>query len=133
MPALKKKNIQSLIHENQKIKNQINAIQKDLISPQEMIDAVKQILLESNNIKIISFSHLDTVPIGDEAAELYRQVFNVSIEGDVDEVLGFFNKIQKFKKPFFIESVEYRMTKGPSAEVNIRMYSLSDTKQVLKF
>lgn len=133
LPNLKEKEIGELERQIKEIKDKIEVIQKDLINPKDMIEALRQILNQENVVEIVSLKHLSSNALGTEDGSLYQHKFELIFKSDYTKALGFFEKLKAFEKPFFLDSVSYEVATFPEALIRVQFYSLSEENTLLAF
>lgn len=133
LPRTREREIAVLEHQIKEVKDKIAVIQKDLINPKDMIDALRQILNQENAVEIIALKHLHSNALGTEEGSLYQHQFELTFKSDYVKALSFFEKLKSFEKPFFLDAVSYEVITFPEALITVKFYSLSEENKLLAF
>lgn len=133
---------------------QLQSIYTQLVSPSEMVKAMKDILEGDSGLKLLQLSNTGTFPLTPAAdavnanknndgkenkklampeatKNLYRHNFTMVFSGNYVETLNYFKKIEKLPWKFYWDSVDYQVTKYPEAQITIKLHTVSASQEVM--
>jgi MSHA biogenesis protein MshJ len=105
----------------------------NLISPQEMPDLLKELLIKQRGLQLLSLENLpaETLQINDAATEsefspvLYRHRLRLEFSGDYLTTLAYLKKLENLPRRLAWEEVEIETQNYPQAKVLLQVYTLS--------
>lgn len=113
---------------------QLHALTADLIEPSAMPIVLRDLLEKRKALKLIElansaavpfFVQTNTVEIKANIATIYRHGLQFTVQGNYFDVLEYLQSIEALPWHFFWEALEYRVDHYPTAEVKIKVYTLS--------
>ncbi|MFO1258215.1 MAG: hypothetical protein U1E78_07410 [Gammaproteobacteria bacterium] len=133
LPAVREKKMAVLEGQIQALNSQILVVEKDLINPKDMIEALTQIFSQKEAPEIVTLRHLGFKSLGSEEGSLYQHQFELTFKSNYGKAIEFFEKLKGFEKPFFLDSVSYEVIAFPEALITVKFYSLSKESTLLVF
>lgn len=133
LPSVREREIAGLERQIKEVKDKIALIQKDLINPKDMIDALRQILNQEGALEIVALRHLSSNALGTEEGSLYQHQFELTFKSDYAKAVSFFERLKEFERPFFLDAVSYEVIAFPEALITVKFYSLSEENTLLAF
>lgn len=123
---------------------QLQSIYTQLVSPAEMVKAMKSILEEDSGLKLLQLSNTGNFPLAPPATDaakenkkplpannLFRHNFTMVFSGNYVETLKYFKKIEKLPWKFYWDSVDYKVTKYPEAQITIKLHTVSASQEFM--
>lgn len=118
----------------QNLKEQIGAGEKKFVPPQSMANALRDILKQNGNLKLIKLETLPVKPFSGEdrqPAWLYRHTLSLTLQGDFFSTLNYLKSLESLPWRIHWDSIDYRVKNYPLAETQIQVYTLSFEKDWL--
>jgi MSHA biogenesis protein MshJ len=143
------------ITENKKFQERINLLTQALVAPRQMVSLLGSVLKQDKQLKLISLVNLpeeamniegrsltsDADSAADESnnqnitpneeALIYRHAFDIELEATYDSALLYLKRLDELPWQLFWQDLKYESTQYPKGKLNIRIYTLSLSKEVL--
>lgn len=113
----------------------LEALTTGLISPPEMVELLKRMLVQHEGVSLEGVSHRAPQPVaveGDGNSEdddgepgLYAHPVEVTVHGGFHDVLGYLRDLEGLDERLGWRSLEYQTRDWPEARVRIRLHTLS--------
>ncbi|CCK74534.1 MSHA biogenesis protein MshJ [Oleispira antarctica RB-8] len=150
-----RKQLNELLVESDKLQEKINLLTQALVAPRQMVGLLEKVLTQDKQLKLISLKNLpeeamsiegrtlasDSRPVGDgesikklkldEEALIYRHTFEIELEATYDSALLYLKRLDSLPWQLFWQDLKYQSTQYPKGILNIRIYTLSMSKEVL--
>lgn len=106
---------------------------QELISPVQMHSVLKDMLQSQHGLKLISFENIPGKIIGTPNTQymLYEHGISIKFQGSYLSVLHYLEGLENLEWGFYWDSLEYKVTKYPAAEVTLELHTLSDKKDLI--
>lgn len=124
-----------LLKKSDDLQNKINSLTKALVAPRQMVSLLEKVLIQDKQLKLISLKNLPEEAMsmaGMEGEELiYRHVFEIELEATYDSALAYLKRLDDLPWQLFWQELEYESTEYPKGKLNIQIYTLSMSREVL--
>jgi MSHA biogenesis protein MshJ len=103
----------------------------NLVSPDQMLLMLRDVLSSGSTISLVSARSLDveTMELGDpqleNSAKIYVHPFEVVLEGSYQGLYDYLNRIEQLEGVFFWDTLDYTVGEYPTAEIKIKVHTLS--------
>ncbi|MAY41528.1 MULTISPECIES: hypothetical protein [unclassified Neptuniibacter] len=102
----------------------------NLVSPDQMLVMLRDVLNNGTAISLVSARSLDveTMELGDpqeNSAKIYVHPFEVVLEGSYQGLYDYLNRIEQLEGVFFWDTLDYTVGEYPTAEIKIKVHTLS--------
>jgi MSHA biogenesis protein MshJ len=150
-----RKQLNKLLTESKNFQERINLLTQALVAPRQMVSLLGSVLKQDKQLKLISLVNLpeeamniagrnltldadataytsniqDTQP--NEEALIYRHTFDIELEATYDSALSYLKRLDGLPWQLFWQDLKYESTQYPKGKLNIRIYTLSMSKEVL--
>jgi MSHA biogenesis protein MshJ len=156
-----RKQLKEVLVESKRLQKKINLLTQALVAPKQMVSLLESVLTQDKQLKLISLinlpeeamsmqgsnlifndsSALDANTIRDrtsgqdrnsgQEALIYRHTFNIELETTYDSALLYLKRLDDLPWQLFWQDLKYQSTQYPKGTLNIRIYTLSMSKEVL--
>jgi MSHA biogenesis protein MshJ len=150
-----RKQLNEMLTESQNFQERINLLTQALVAPRQMVSLLGSVLKQDKQLKLISLVNLpeeamkiegrnltsdadSTADVSniqniksDEEALIYRHTFDIELEATYDSALSYLKRLDGLPWPLFWQDLKYESTQYPKGKFNIRIYTLSMSKEVL--
>lgn len=127
--------LHGLLKKSDDLQNKINSLTKALVAPRQMVSLLEKVLIQDKQLKLISLKNLPEEAMsmaGMEGEELiYRHVFEIELEATYDSALAYLKRLDDLPWQLFWQELEYESTEYPKGKLNIQIYTLSMSREVL--
>ncbi len=145
-PALlRNREIQALEKERRELVKKLGKAAGSLIQPAEMLTALKRLLAERSEIKLIRLeaSKIQPIQLGSagssalvpespkEDAVIFRHDIELEIEAGFLQTLAFFKEIEGYPWVFYWDEASYEAMNYPITRTTIRLFTLSMGKGLI--
>jgi MSHA biogenesis protein MshJ len=103
----------------------------NLVSPDLMLIMLRDVLNNGTSISLVSARSLDieTMELGDpqseSTAKIYVHPFEVVLEGSYQGLYDYLKRIEQLEGVFFWDTLDYTVGEYPTAEIKIKVHTLS--------
>jgi MSHA biogenesis protein MshJ len=150
-----RKQLNKTITESKNFQEKINLLTQALVAPRQMVSLLGNVLKQDKQLKLISLVNLpeeamnmeggnltsDIESAADESnsqnitpneeALIYRHTFDIELEATYDSTLSYLKRLDGLPWQLFWQDLKYESTEYPKGKLNIRIYTLSMSKEVL--
>jgi MSHA biogenesis protein MshJ len=150
-----RKQLKEVLVESKTLQEKINLLTQALVAPKQMVSLLERVLTQDKQLKLISLINLpeeamniqgsnltsnassavDASNIPNTNAEqeglIYRHTFDVELETTYDSALSYLKRLDDLPWQLFWQDLKYQSTHYPKGTLNIRIYTLSMSKEVL--
>ncbi len=148
-PAIMKKSeITALDQRITEVETQLSGLSQGLISVSQLPQALEDVLQKTSLIKVLQVRTLPvtelelTTPLAAEDAAqtdlkklpgtgVYKHGVSIRVSGSYGQLLRLLREIESLPWRFYWESLDYRVTDYPDAQVDIRVFTLSSEEGLL--
>ncbi|MCD6055348.1 MAG: hypothetical protein K0R12_310 [Gammaproteobacteria bacterium] len=130
---------ENLAAQSKKLEEALGGIKSDLISPQQMIAALREMLNRQQGLQLLS---LDTVPAqavgaadkqvigadGQTMPGIYEHTITLVLLGDYFSVLNYLRSLDSLDWRLFWDRMDYKVVEYPKAQVTIKLHTFSAEK-----
>lgn len=104
--------------------------QNKIIPPTRIPYLLESMLRDLSNLKLVSMETLERVPFNSNAGQsessaLYKHRVKITFTGEYQNLLRYLKRVEKLPFPIGWESLEYRITRFPQAQIVLVVYMLS--------
>lgn len=104
--------------------------QSRIIPPTRIPYLLESMLRDLSNLKLVSMETLERVPFNantgqSETSALYKHRVKITFTGEYQNLLRYLKRVEKLPFPIGWESLEYRITRFPQAQIVLVVYMLS--------
>ncbi len=116
--------------------------QNKIIPPTRIPYLLESMLRDLSNLKLVSLETLERIPFNStgqavDNSVLYKHRVRITFKGEYLNMLRYLKKVEKLPFPIGWESLEYKITRFPDAQIVLTIYMLSspletsvDTKEI---
>jgi MSHA biogenesis protein MshJ len=147
--------LSEIIAQSDSEQQKINLLTQALVAPKQMISLLESVLTQDKQLKLISLSNLpeealslegkslavsanaavDTSNITNDKtradALIYKHTFEIELEATYDSALSYLQRLDGLPWQLFWQDLKYESTQYPKGKLNIRIYTLSMSQEVL--
>jgi MSHA biogenesis protein MshJ len=150
-----RKQFKEVLVESKSLQEKINLLTQALVAPKQMVSLLESVLTQDKQLKLISLinlpeeamniqgsnltsdassavdaSNIPNTNAGQEAL-IYRHTFDIELETTYDSALSYLKRLDDLPWQLFWQDLKYQSTQYPKGTLNIRIYTLSMSKEVL--
>jgi MSHA biogenesis protein MshJ len=150
-----RKQLDEMLIGSKKFQERINLLTQALVAPRQMVSLLGSVLKQDQQLKLISLvnlpeevmniegmnltadtdstayaSNTQNVKVNKEAL-IYRHTFDIELEATYDSALSYLKRLDGLPWQLFWQDLTYESTQYPKGKLNIRIYTLSMSKEVL--
>jgi MSHA biogenesis protein MshJ len=114
----------------------LQALTVDLISPRDMAEVLRDVLLRQQGLRLVRLENLpplELLPAAEKGAEakgeartnLYRHPVRIVVSGTYLQTLDYLRELEKLQRKLFWEDLEIVVGEYPQAEITLTVYTLS--------
>jgi MSHA biogenesis protein MshJ len=150
-----RKQLNKMLTESKNFQEKINLLTQALVAPRQMVSLLGRVLKQDKQLKLISLVNLpeETMNIAgrnlttdadstsytsnilnrssNKEALIYRHTFDIELEATYDSALSYLKRLDGLPWQLFWQDLKYESTHYPKGKLNIRIYTLSMSKEVL--
>ena len=149
-----RKKLDGLLVESDELQKKINLLTQALVAPRQMVGLLEKVLTQDKQLKLISLINLPEEAMSiegrklasnrpaseggnlekltaNEEALIYRHIFEIELEATYDSALLYLKRLDSLPWQIFWQDLEYQSTQYPKGKLNIKIYTLSMSKEVL--
>ena len=122
--------LQAILLEHNK---QFDKYRHKLISPDQVPYLLESLMKDFSGLTLINIETLNPVKLLKESDEhdnklpsLYRESIKMTFTGEYQELLQYVKNIEKLSYPLWWESLEFKITQFPQAQIVLTIYTLSE-------
>lgn len=100
-----------------------------IIPPTRIPYLLESMLRDLSDLKLVSMETIEKVPFNTDAehSALYKHRVKIIFTGEYQNMLRYLKKVEKLPFPIAWESLEYKITRFPQAQIVLIVYMLSST------
>ncbi len=117
-----------------RLKQRLDAGEKKFVPAQLMAAALRDMLQQHGNLKLVKLETLPAAPFGNDekqTAWVYRHTLELTVQGDFFSTLDYLQALEALPWRLHWDSIDYRVAEYPLAETRIQVYTLSFEKDWL--
>lgn len=144
-----KKKREILKKELQTVYQSLKAVSTHLVSESDMIHALKSILEQYPELKLLSLTNTGSTVLNTEpnninqniainrpasdnnTIKLYRHDFILQFEGSYFAVLGYLKKLENLPWQFYWDSIDYTVSQYPKANITVKLHTASTEENLI--
>ena len=113
--------------------NKIKIGNKRFVSPQLMAKALRDVLLQNYQLKLVKLDTLPASPLTGTAQSyaVYQHGLAITFSGRYFDTLEYLQSLEALPWRFYWDSIAYKVKEYPDAEITIKVYTLSFEKDWL--
>ena len=130
-----KEKLAQYIKDGKQLDAQLAKTSTQIISPQEMVKLLEQMLKNQSGLKFISLKNKPATPEFTEVnnkeaskkegvSSIYRHSVVLRVEGSYHSALAYMQKLEKLPWRFYWQGVEIETTKYPTSIITLEVYTL---------
>lgn len=147
--------LSKIIAQSDSEQKKINLLTQALVAPKQMISLLESVLTQDKQLKLISLSNLPEEALSLEGKSLavsanaavntsnikndktrvdaliYKHTFEIELEATYDSALSYLKRLDGLPWQLFWQDLKYESTQYPKGKLNIRIYTLSMSQEVL--
>ncbi|RVT45965.1 hypothetical protein EMM73_10900 [Rheinheimera sediminis] len=133
-----KQEIERLQLEEQGLQQQIAQLTSYFIGSERMALVLQDVLKSSNNVKLKSLSIKPPVPLtfadqgSDSKAVIYQHATVVVLSGNYFALTAVLERLDKLSWSLGWQSIDYKVTQYPDAELTLQLLTVSDNESYIK-
>lgn len=119
------------------MQQQLGAGDKRFVPPHLMANALRDMLKQQGNLKLVQLETLPVSPFGTSKPEdhqptwVYRHAMKLTLQGDFFSTLAYLKSLENLPWRIHWDSIDYQVKEYPQAETRIQVYTLSFEKDLL--
>lgn len=116
------------------LKQQLNGGDKRFVPPQLMADALRDILRQHGDLKLVKLETLPPEPFGADQQQpvwVYRHTLELTVQGSFFSTLDYLKALENLTWRIHWDDIDYHVQQYPLAETRIKVYTLSFEKDWL--
>lgn len=128
------KHVKQLQDAVDRLKLQLDAGEKKFVPPQLMAAALRDMLQQHGNLKLVKLETLPSKPFGNDDNQpiwIYRHTLELTVQGDFFSTLDYLKALETLPWRVHWNSIDYRVDQYPIAQTRIQVYTLSFDKDWL--
>jgi MSHA biogenesis protein MshJ len=149
-PAIVRKNEITQLNERiTKVETQLSSLSQGLISASQLPKALEDVLQKTSAIDVLQVRTLpaselqlteekkEALPanaataVAEAGTGVYKHAVLIRVSGSYAQLLNLMTEIESLPWRFYWESLDYRVTEYPEAEIDIRVFTLSSEEGLL--
>ncbi len=126
--TLEKSKVQQQLEELLAKKNEsLLKFKNRIIPPTRIPYLLESMLRDLSNLKLVSLETIEKVPFNTdvEHSALYKHRVKITFTGEYQDMLRYLKRVEKLPFPIGWESLEYKITRFPQAQIVLIVYMLS--------
>jgi MSHA biogenesis protein MshJ len=123
----RRKQLQELQEQYQSLREQMYAPDKKFVHPSVMAKALSDLLKQHEQLTLIKLETQPTKPI----ELLYQHGLELRFSGNYSATLAYLKAVEAMPWNFFWDSIDYQVKNYPTAEITLRVHTLSLEKSWL--
>lgn len=116
------------------LKQQLNGGDKRFVPPQLMADALRDILRQHGDLKLVKLETSPPEPFGADQQQpvwVYRHTLELTVQGSFFSTLDYLKALENLTWRIHWDDIDYQVKQYPLAETRIKVYTLSFEKDWL--
>ncbi len=104
----------------------------NLVSPQQMVQLLKELLAQQKTLRLVSLSNRkpELLDLGNsdqnkERPKLYKHLLEMELSGDYRALLDYLETLKKLPRPMVWETVDIETEEYPISTIKMQVYTLS--------
>ncbi|MCM2678578.1 hypothetical protein [Echinimonas agarilytica] len=114
----------------------LNELTVDLVTPEQMLPVLRNLLQKVENVQLLSLSSNDPLSILDDTSKagigMFKHSIELNIRGDFFQIYRLVREIEDSPWRFYWDAFEYRVEGYPNAKIKIELYTLSTSKDYIR-
>ena len=127
--------LELLRSEHQAIEQRIASLTDALVSPQQMVVVLEQMLTQDSRLKITGLVTLprEEILLGEDEpqARLYKHRLRITLSASYPALLAYLQRLDTLKWRLYWQLLDYQVEQYPRGEVTLEVYTLSSREDVL--
>ena len=134
---LKQQQLSTLQESVRNMQQQLGTGDKKFVPPQHMANALRDMLKQQGNLKLIQLETLPASPFGESKQQdqppvrVYQHAMKLTLQGDYFSTLTYLKSLENLPWRIHWDSIDYQVKEYPQAETRIQVYTLSFEKDWL--
>ncbi len=123
-----KKNLAKLQQSIAELKYKLSTANKKFTPPQLMATVLRDILSRNRQLHLIKLENKPTTPftlVSDQSPWVYRHSLVITLQGSYFDTLNYLQSLEESPWRINWDMINYQVINYPTAEINIRVYTLS--------
>ncbi len=130
-----KAKLKQLVQKNSAVETQLLEVGKDLIPPEEMGAVLREMLVRTEGLRLVSLRNLPVEPLvstpdngeQDPTAQLnlFRHPIVIEFEGGYLATISYLKRLEHLERPLFWDDFELRVESYPRARIQLKVHTLS--------
>lgn len=131
----------SVLQQHEQLKQQLNNINQTLagykqqvVAPEQMVHALKAMLVASDNLTLIRMVNLPVEAINENATNherLFKHTFDIELRGDYFSTLAYMQKLEALPWRLYWDTLDYQVVNYPQATIKIQLHILSNQEKLI--
>ncbi|EGM76646.1 hypothetical protein Rhein_3376 [Rheinheimera sp. A13L] len=133
-----KQEVEKLQRQEQELQQQISQLTSYFVGSERMALVLQDVLKSSNNVKLKSIIANPPVPLtfadqgSDNKAVIYQHSTVVILTGDYFALTAVLERLDKLSWSLGWQSIDYKVTEYPDAELTLQLLTVSDNESYIK-
>ena len=113
-----------------RVDQQLQVFSQGFIPPYKMANVLKKVLVNNNNVSLVSFKlePVNSITIGEGEQSVnvfFEHSMVLTLQGDFFSLLKYVEQIQKVEEKLFIKDFEYNVVEHPNAQLTLIIATVS--------
>lgn len=127
----KRRQLERAQQELKKADQRLGDLSQGLIAVDKLTEALQALLVQTGSLQLVSLNteaataYDPSIQSDEQATTVYRHTVNVTVRGRYFEVMDYLIRLESLSQRFYWQSMTYRVDDYPSAEVTLRLFTLS--------
>jgi len=142
----KKAEIEKLKQQIAEVEARLSGLSQGLVSAEDLPKILEEVLLRTSQVTLLKVKTLpaselmltkvdtedpDNAKAIQQGTGVYKHAVNIKVSGSYQQLLQLLTAIEALKWKFYWESLDYKVTSYPQAEIVIRVFTLSSNEGLL--
>ncbi|WP_419813207.1 hypothetical protein [Bacterioplanoides sp.] len=127
--------IEALLREHQEIENRIGRLTDALVSPEDMVTVLEQMLTQDKSLKLTSLATLPreqvTLENSEQGTYLYRHSIEIRMNATYSSVLAYLQRLDALPWRLYWQRLDYDVTEYPRGDLVLQVYTLSSREDLV--
>lgn len=132
---LLRRQLAQLANEQTLLDERISRLTDALVTPAQMVPLLKALLEQDSRLQLVALSSLPqqtlTLDAADPEAVLYRHGLRIQLKATYPGLTAYQQRLDRLPWRIYWQTLDYRVTDYPYADVQIELYTLSLSEEVV--
>ena len=111
-----------------RLKSDLEALSAGLISASTLPRIMEEMLIQTGELELLEMT---VDPPAQETDELFRHSVSVKLSGGFTALISYLEALENLQWKFYWDELNYRVQQYPNAEIELKVYTLSNHKAAI--